>query len=96
MLAITGQHSPNDLEGDPFTLPTWQGRLGIRIPSKIADRELQLSLEGHFIPEGSYFNEGREYNYDIINNQLQNKVKICKDNKVRNQEEAKKYLFTTA
>ena len=52
---ITGQNPLNDLEHDLFTLPTRIGELGIEIPSKNADRELQssqkvtLSLKDHIL-----------------------------------------------
>ena len=36
------------------------------------------------------FDQDREYGYDIINNQLQNKANVSKDNKETNQEEADK------
>ena len=35
-------------------------------------------------------NQNREYGYDIINDQLQNKIIVSKDNKKRNQEESDK------
>ena len=41
--AITGWSPPNDLECDLFAIPARQGGLGLRIPSKNADRELQSS-----------------------------------------------------
>ena len=86
--AITGRPPPNDLEYYLFALPARHGGLGIRIPSKIADRELQssqkitLSLKDHIL------DQDREYGYDIISAQLQNKANVSKDNKKKNQEEA--------
>jgi len=86
--AITGRPPPNDLEYYLFALPARHGGLGIRIPSKIADRELQssqkitLSLKDHII------DQDREYGYDIISDLLQNKANVSKDNKKKNQEEA--------
>jgi len=62
--------------------------LGIRIPSKIDDRELQssqkitLSLKDHIL------DQDRGYRNDILNDQLQNKANISKDSKKKNQEEA--------
>ena len=88
--AITGRSPPNDLEYDLFALPAQLGGLGIHIPSKNAYREQQssekvtLSLSNHIL------DQYREYGYDIINDQLQNKAYVSKDNKKRNQEEADK------
>ena len=86
--AITGRPPPNDLEYDLLALPARLGGLGIHIPSKNAYREQQssekvtLSLTNHIL------DQDREYGYDIINDQLQNKAYVSKENKRRNQEEA--------
>ena len=55
--AIIGQNPLKDLEHDLFVLPAWHGGLGIGIPSKNANRELQssqkvtLSLKNHILDQ---------------------------------------------
>ena len=86
--AITGRPPPNDLEYDLFGLPARHGGLGIRIPSKNADRELQSSEKVTLTLKDHILDQDREYGYDIINDQLLNKANVSKDNKKRNQQEA--------
>ena len=86
--AITGRPPPNDLECDLFGLPARHGGLGIRIPSKNADRELQSSEKVTLALKDHILDQDREYGYDIINDQLLNKANVSKDNKKRNQQEA--------
>ena len=62
--------------------------MGIRIPSKIADRELQSSQKITLSVRDQILDQDREYGYDIISDQLQNKANVSKDNKKKNQEEA--------
>ena len=88
--AITGQPPPNDLECDLFALPARHGGLGIQIPSKIADRELQSSQKVTLSLKHHILDQDREYGYDIIYDQLQNKANVSLDNKKRNQEKADK------
>ena len=53
--ALTGRPPPNDLEFALFALPTRLGDLGIRIPSKAANSELQVYISAHhFFPHGSH------------------------------------------
>ena len=85
--AITGRPPPNDLECDLFALPARHGGLGIRIPSKNADRELQSSEKVTLTLKDHILDQDREYGY-IINDQLINKANVSKDNKKRNQQEA--------
>ena len=86
--AITGRPPPNDLECDLFGLPARHGGLGIHIPSKNADRELQSSEKVTLTLKDHILDQDREYGYDIINDQLLNKANVSKDNKKRNQQEA--------
>ena len=88
--ANTGQPPPTDLECDLFALPVQHGGLGIQTPSKIADRELQSSQNVTSSLKDQILDQDRESSYDIINDQLQSKANVCKDNKMRNQEEAEK------
>jgi len=62
---ITRRSSPNDLECDLFALPAWHGGLGIQIPSKNADRELQSSQKVTSSLKDHILYQDREYGYDI-------------------------------
>ena len=86
--AITGRPPPNDFECDLFGLPARHGGLGIRTPSKNADRELQSSEKVTLTLKDHILDQDREYGYNIINDQLLNKANVSKDNKKRNQQEA--------
>ena len=68
--AITGRSPPNDLECDLFALLARHGGLGIRIPSKNADRELQSSQKVTLPLKDHILDQDREYGYDIINDQV--------------------------
>ena len=85
--AVTRRPAPNDLESDLYALPARHGGLGIRVPSKIAERELlssqkiTLMLSEHIIIQD---------NHSIINNQLQGSEKtIVRETKM------KQTVFTT-
>ena len=88
MPAVTGRPAPNGLECELFALPARHGGLGIRVPSRAAERELLSSrkitstLSDHILTQDS------EYGYNIINDQLQEKSKIRQDNRKRGQDEA--------
>ena len=86
--ALTGRPPPNDLECDLFALPARLGELGIRIPSRNADRELQSSLLITSPLMDHILKQDKEYGSDIIADQLQNKSIISKRNKDRSIEEA--------
>ena len=89
--ALTGRSTPNDQERALFALPAWLGGLGIRIPSKSAERELHLPyklppfLWQRFLNKTS--NTG-SYNYDIVDHQLHNKASIRRQNDEINSKEA--------
>ena len=86
--ALTGRPTPNDQECAPFALPARHGGLGIRTPSKNAEKELlssQLvtsSLVSHILEQN------QEYGYDIIADQLQSKATIRNRNKEMSSKEA--------
>ena len=86
--ALTGRSPPNDLECDLFALLVRLGGLGIRIPSRNADRELQSSLLITSPLMDHILKQDKEYGSDIIADQLQNKSIISKRNKDRSIEEA--------
>ena len=86
--ALTGRPPPNDLECDLFALPARLGGLGIRIPSRNDDRELQSSLLITSPLMDHILKQDKEYGSDIIADQLQNKSIISKRNKDRSIEEA--------
>ena len=81
---------PNDLECDLFALRVQHGGLGIRIPSKVAERELlssqkvTLTLRDHILAQDD------EYGYSIVNDQMQAKSKIRQENQKRDQDEAQR------
>ena len=85
---LTGRPPPNDLECALFALPARLGGLGIRIPSKNADRELQSSQLVTAPLKDQILDQCREYGYDIISIQLKNKAIISKQNKEKSKEEA--------
>ena len=82
--SVTGQSPTNDLECDLLALPAWHDGLGIQIPYKNADRELQSSQKVTLSLKDHILHQDREYSYDIINDQLQNKTNVGKDNKKKN------------
>ena len=79
--ALTGRPIPNDLECALFALPARYGGLGIRIPSKNAERELQSSQQVTSVLVPHILEQNQEYGYDIIVDQLQSKATISKQNK---------------
>ena len=86
--ALTGRPTPNDLECALFNLPTRHGGLGIRIPSKNAERELQSSLQATSSLVANILEQNQEYWYDIIDHQLQSKASIRRQNDENNSKEA--------
>ena len=86
--ALTGRPIPNDLECALFALPTRHGGLGIRIPSKNVDRELQSSLQATSSLVANILEQNRDYGYDIIDHQLQSKASIRRQNDENNSKEA--------
>ena len=86
--ALTGRPTPNNLECALFALPTRHGGLGIRIPSKNAERELQSSLQATSSLVANILEQNRDYGYDIIDHQLQSKASIRRQNDENNSKEA--------
>ena len=78
---LTGRPPPNDTKCDLFSLPARLGGLGIRIPSRNADRELQSSLLITSPLIDHILKQDKEYSYDIIADQLRNKSTISRRNK---------------
>ena len=74
--ALTGRPTPNDQECALSALPAWQGGLGIRIPSKNAEQELQSSQLVTSSLMSHILEQNQEYGYDIIADQLQSKATI--------------------
>ena len=87
--AVTGRLAPNDLECDLFALPVRHGGLGIRVPSKAAERELLSSQKVTLTLRDHILTQDNEYGYNIINDQMQTKSKIRQENQKRDQDEAK-------
>ena len=85
--AINRQNPPKDLEHDLFALPARHDGLGIGIPSKNADRELQSFQKVTLLLKDHLLDQDREYSCNIINKQLKNKTNVSKYNKRRYQEE---------
>ena len=81
--ALTGRPPPSNLDCALFALPARLGGLGIRIPSKTADSELQSSLLITSSLKDHILNQDREYGYDIVAEQLQNKATISRLNRER-------------
>ena len=86
--AVTGQPAPNDLECDLFALPARHGGLGIRVPSKVAERELLSSQKITSTLKDHILSQDSEYGYDIISDQQQEKSKTRQDNRKKDQDEA--------
>ena len=86
--ALTNHPPPNDLECALFDLPARLGGLGIRLPSRHAEREHQCSqlmtapLRDHIL------NQEDEYGYDILDEQMQRRAQVSSDNRHRCQGEA--------
>ena len=66
----------NDQEWALFALPVQHGGLGIRIPSKNAERELQSSLLVTSPLMSRILEQSQEYGYEFIADQLQSKATI--------------------
>ena len=86
--ALTGRPPPNDLECDLFAMPARLGGLGIRLPSKNADREHHSSLSVTSMLNNHILDQCKDYGYDIICDQINNKAKISKQNREKCKEEA--------
>ena len=86
--ALTGRPPPNNLECDLFALPARLGGLGIRLPSKNADREHHSSLSVTSMLKDYIIDQCKDYGYDIICDQINNKAKISKQNREKCKEEA--------
>ena len=80
---LTGRPPPSDLECSLFALPARLGGLGIGIPSRNADRELQSSLLITSALRDHILSQDDEYGYEIIAEQLQSKAIIRNANKER-------------
>ena len=81
--ALTGRPPPSNLDCALFALPARLGGLGIRIPSKTVDSELQSSLLITSSLKDHILDQDREYGYDIVAEQLQNKATISRLNRER-------------
>ena len=86
--ALTGRSPPNDLEYALFALPARLRGLGIRIPSKAANSELQASLLITSSLTDHILCQDTEYGYEIIADQLQRKTTVSKKNREVNAREA--------
>ena len=87
---VTGRPIPNDLECDLFALQVQHGGLGIRIPSKVAERELLSSQRVTSTLRDHILAQDNEYSYSIVNDQMQAKSKIRQENQKRDQDEAQR------
>ena len=66
------------------------GGLGIRIPSKVAERELLSSQKVTSTLRDHILAQDDECSYSIVNNQMQAKSKIRQENQKRDQDEAQR------
>ena len=80
--------TPNYLDCALFVLPARYGGLGIRIPSKNAERELQSSQQVTSVLVPHILEQNQKYGYDIIADQLKSKATISKQNKEMSSKEA--------
>ena len=80
---LTGRPPPSELECSLFALPARLGGLGIDIPSKTADRELQSSILVTSTLQDHILSQEDEYGHDIITEQLASKATIRNSNKER-------------
>ena len=87
---VTGRPAHNDLECDLFALPARQGGLGIRVPSKAAERELLASQNVTLTLRDHILAQDNEYSYSIVNDQMQAKSEIRQENRQRDQDEAER------
>ena len=81
--ALTERPPPSDLKCTLFALSARLSGLGIRIPSKTADNELQSSLLIASPLKNHILDQDREYGWDIIAEQLQNKASTSRQNRER-------------
>ena len=86
--ALTGRPTPNDQECALFALPARHGGLGIRTPSKNAEKELQSSQLVTSSLVSHIFEQNQEYGYDVIADQLQSKATIRNRNRELSSKEA--------
>ncbi len=86
--AITGRPPPNNAECDLYALPARFGRLGIRTPSKLADKEVHHSLKTHHPSLTVCWTKTMNIGYNTIRDQLLKRTKVSKDNRKRLEEEA--------
>ena len=88
--AVTGRPAHNDVECDLFALPVRQGGLGIRVPSKAAERELMSSQKVTSTLKDHILAQDNEYGYSIICDQMQAKSEIGQENRQRDQDETER------
>ena len=86
--ALTSRPPPNDQEFALFALPARHGGLGVRLPSKNAEREFQSSELITSSLTNNILDQNQEYGYDTIANQLQMKADVSKNNREQNTKEA--------
>ena len=86
--ALTSRAPPNDQEFALFALPARHGGLGVRLPSKNAEREFQSSELITSSLTNNILDQNQEYGYDTIANQLQMKADVSKNNREQNTKEA--------
>ena len=79
--ALTGKPPPNNTELDLFSLPARLVGLGIRIPSKNAEKELHSSQLVTSALVFHILDQDPEYGYEIVAEQLRNKADITKHNR---------------
>ncbi len=86
--AITGRPPPNNAECDLYALPARLGGLGIRTPSKLADKEVHHSLKITSSLTDRILDQDNEYGYNTVRDQLLKRAEVSKDNRKRLEEEA--------
>ena len=90
--ALTCRPPPSDQECILYDLPARHGGLGIRLPSRHADREHQNSkfitqpLSNHILEQNS------EYDYDTLSQQKQKRAELSRVNRQRIQSDADNIL----
>ena len=90
--AITGRSAPNDLECNLFVLPARHGGLGIRVPSKGAERELLSSQKVTSTLRDHILAQDNEYGHSFINDQMQAKFRSDRITSLnRDQDEAHRF-----
>ena len=86
--ALTGRPPPNDLECALFDLPARLGGLGIRLPSKHAEREFQSSQLVTRPLKEAILNQEVSYSYEIVVEQSENRKCVSNQNRSRSKEAA--------